>query len=87
MHNIARTIHLSLILVRQTSTNAMITIRIIIAGIINGRRNLKNQYRIPFAAVVKTRERGWVERIEGGRDGEGGRMGRRRGGGGVVMCE
>lgn len=66
--------------------NALITIGIIIAGIIKrGGKKSRNQYRIPFAAVVKTREmegRGEERRegIEAGRGWEGMRgSGRGRG--------
>lgn len=66
---------------------ALITTGIIIARIIKQRgEKSRNQYRIPFAAVVKTREMGvgGREEMDGGR--EGGRKGGRCGGG-VVMCE
>lgn len=71
---------------KQAASNALITIGIIIAGIIKRGEKSRNQYRIPFAAVVKTREMGVGGRKEG-REGvvegrEGGRCG-----GGVVMCE
>ena len=51
--------------------NALITIGIIIAGIIKrGGEKSRNQYRIPFAAVVKTREmEGRGEERRGGREG------------------
>ena len=80
--------------------NALITIGIIIAGIIKrGGEKSRNQYRIPFAAVVKTREmegrgeerrggEGRREGMEAGRGGEGAGEGEGgRCGGGVVMCE
>lgn len=55
---------------KQAGSNALITIGIIIAGIIKRGEKSRNQYRIPFAAVVKTRELGvgggWEE---GGREG------------------
>lgn len=45
---------------KEASSNALITIGIIIAGIIKRGEKSRNQYRIPFAAVVKTREMGWL---------------------------
>lgn len=56
---------------KQVFSNALITAGIIIARVIK-RGKSRNQYRIPFAAVVKTREigreggrsergRGWME--------------------------
>lgn len=51
-------------LLKQVLSNALITTGIIIARIIKrGGKKSRNQYRIPFAALVKTREIG----REGGR--------------------
>lgn len=72
---------------KQASSNALITIGIIIAGIIKRGEKSRNQYRIPFAAVVKTREMGVGGRKEGRREGGRGWMEGGRCGGGVVMCE
>lgn len=87
-------------LLKQVFSDALITAGIIIARIIKRGKKSRNQYRIPFAAVVKTRETGREGgREEGaserGREGmDGGRKGGRdegreggRCGGGVVMCE
>lgn len=52
-------------LLKQVFSDALITAGIIIARIIKRGKKSRNQYRIPFAAVVKTRETG----REGGREG------------------
>lgn len=58
---------------KQAGSNALITIGIIIAGIIKRGGGSRNQYRIPFAAVVKTREMGVGGRKEGRESWRGGR--------------
>lgn len=45
-------------LLKQVFSDALITAGIIIARIIKRGKKSRNQYRIPFAAVVKTRETG-----------------------------
>lgn len=69
-------------LLKQAFGHALITIGIIIVRVIKRGKKSRNQYRIPFAAVVKTREMGLGGRKEGGRRGEG-RRGWREGGAGV----